>query len=427
MTDPYSVADAEQSLLGACLSGWRNPDELDVDAADFYRPEHADVWAAILRVHATGTKPDPVAVRLALADRKPPLDPTWLLDLAGKVPLVVNAPHYAETVRTAAGLRALQTAGTKLQELGGTPGDLEARREEARQVVDDACRGRVVTQARRLGELIPDVLDKAQDGHTSTLSTCWPDLDRSLGGIAPGRLVIFGARPGGGKSICGTNLALHVAHRHGHAALVASLEMPSDEVTRRLLAAHAEVSLTHLENSTVPDSDWDKIAAKNRELDEMPLFVDDASSLTVQGLRRLARDVQRQRDDLALIVVDYLQLMTPAVRKREQSRAEEVSSIARDLKLLARETGACVVAMAQVNREGGKNLEGPRLTDLRDGGAENDADQVILLHRPDLELPEVKATVAKNRHGPLTETTLLMQGHYARLANAAWTPTRGIA
>jgi len=423
---PYPIADAEQSLLGACLAGWQHPDELDVEPNDFYQPTHGDVWAAILRVHTAGNKPDIVSVRLALGDHKPPIDPIWLHDLVSRVPIVSNAPHYAAQVREAAGLRALQEAGTRLQQLGSTPGNLEERREQARQAVDEACRGRVVTQARTVADLLPEALDAAQAGKTGVLDTGWPDIDRVIGGIAPGRLVVIGARPGGGKSISGTNLALHVAHRHQHAALLASLEMPRSEVMNRILAAHASVNLTHLENGTLTDGAWDAIAAKHDELNKMPLFVDDTSSLSVQGLRRLARDVQRRRDDLALIVVDYLQLVRPASGRRDASRAEEVSQIARDLKLLARETGACVVAMAQVNREGGKATDGPRLTDIREGGAENDADVVILLHRPDPDVPEVVATIAKNRHGPAnTVATLQMQGHYARLASVAWSPSGG--
>lgn len=426
--DARTDTNAERAVIGACLVGWKNPDELDLEPSDFYRPEHEDIWAAILRVAAAGNRPDPASVRLALADRKPPIDPVQLFSLAEDAPAIVNAPAFAAKVRTDSGLRSLQQAGVALQEIGGTfVGDLDQAREEARQRVDEACRGRNVTKARRLADLLPDALDEAEHGTGGVIPTGWPDIDRSIGGLAPGRLVIFGARPGGGKSIAGTNLALQVAHKHGHAVLLASLEMPEKEVTYRLLAAHAGVSLTGLMNATVPDSDWAIIADKHAELDEMPIFVEDSSNLSVQGLRRAARDVQRQHEDLALIVVDYLQLMTPSNVRRNGSRAEEVSQIARDLKLLARETGACVVAMAQVNREGGKSTEGPRLTDLREGGAENDADVVVLLHRPDPEIPEVTVTIAKNRHGPLATATLQMQGHYARLASVAWSPTRGIA
>lgn len=428
--DPMQAVDAEVSLLGAAMSGYPDLDELAaiVEPEDFYPPFHEEVWAAILRVHRAGNQPDPVSVRLALSAADVRHDPTRLHDFQQACVMPANAPYYAEQVATAAGLRRIQAAGVKVQSLGATHGDLDEIREQARQAVDDACHGKTVSKAKRIADLLTGALDAAQSGTSAVLPTGWPDIDRAIGGIAPGRLIVFGARPGGGKSIAGTNLALHVAHHHGHAALLASLEMPESEVMNRLLAAHARVDLTRLTNSAVEEAEWEKIAAKHAELDAMPLYLDDTSNLSVQGLRRLARDVQRERDDLALIVVDYLQLMKPAQHRRDASRAEEVSQIARDLKLLARETGACVVAMAQVNREGGKAADGPRLVDIREGGAENDADVVILLHRPNIETPEVTATVAKNRHGPANAVaTLQMIGHYARLGNSAWSPSRAVS
>jgi len=238
--------------------------------------------------------------------------------------------------------------------------------------------------------------------------------------------VVVGARPGGGKSLTATNIARHFAAHHGHAALIVSLEMPESEVINRLLADYASVNLTALNDAKLPAAEHTRLMEHRAELEALPIFIHDEAAITVQGIRRVARDVQRVRDDLSVIAVDYLQLVTPAERRRSGNRAEEISQIARDLKLLARETGACVLAMAQINREGGRNDEGPKLTDIREGGAENDADVVILLHRAELEMPEVTVTVAKNRHGPLGVSTLQLQGHYARLASTAWSPSSAV-
>lgn len=423
--EPMQAHDAEVSLLGAAMSGAPDLDDLlaQVEASDFYRPFHEAIWSAIGRVHRAGNKPDPVSVRLALAEESVRHDPTELITIVQSAPFVAQAAYYATAVTEAAGLRALQSAAVALQQIASTPGDLETKREEARARLDDACRGRSVSKALRIADLMPEVLEVAEHGQAAALSTPWPDLDRAISGIAPGRLIVIGAMPGGGKSISLTNLALHVTATHGHAAMIASLEMPRLEVMQRLLAAHAGVNLTALANGTTDERDWDRIAGKHQELNRLPLFVDDTSHVTVQGIRRMAREIQRERDDLALICVDYLQLVAPEDRRRSGSRAEDISAIARGLKLLARETGACVVAGAQINREGAKSQTGPTMHDIREGGAENDADQVILLHRPDFDIPDVTATVGKNRHGPLITATLQMQGHYARLANVAWTPT----
>lgn len=424
-TDVVAVPDAERALIGAVINGTTGSSASGLDDLlaivqpdDFYRPEHAEVWAAISRIHRSGGRPDPVSVRLALDVRYHPI----LGELMTEGAFVVDPTWHASQVANSAGLRSLVQASARIAQIATPDRDLVEAREQARAALDDACQGRETTKARTIADLLPETLDAAQSGSTAVLPTGWSDIDRHIGGLGPGRLVVFGARPGGGKSIAGTNLALQFAHKHKHAVLLVSLEMPEREVMNRLLAAHAQVNLTDLENGTVSEASWDRLAVKAGELEAMPVYIADEADLTVQGVRRHARDIQRKRDDLALIVVDYLQLLTPDAeqRRRGGNRAEEISGIARGLKTLARETGACVVAMAQVNREGAKGDDGPKLTDLREGGIENDADQVILLHRPDLDVPEVRASVAKNRHGPLGVTNLHLVGHYAQLASVSW-------
>lgn len=419
--EPTHADDAEVSLLGAAMSG-ADIDDLTrvVEASDFYNPAHEAIWAAIIRVHNAGNRPDPVSVRLALDSAKVKHDPIRLVEMTQLAPSIASADYYAEQVAAAAAQRALQYAAIQLDQLARKPGDVTQMREDARAIIDKATAGRNVTTARTIADILPSVIDHAERGAASMLSSGWSDLDSHIGGLAPGRLVVFAARPGGGKSIAGTNLALHMAGYHGHAVLLASLEMPEIEVGQRLLAAHAVVNLTQLQNGTATEANWQRIAEKQASLDAMPITIDAESFQTVAGIRRAARDLQRTRDDLALIVVDYLQLVQSS--SSSSNRAEQVTATSRELKLLARETGACVVAMAQVNREGAKADDGPRLTDLREGGIENDADQVILMHRPDLDLPEVRVNVAKNRHGSIGVFDLNLQGQYARLVQTAWTP-----
>ena len=271
------------------------------------------------------------------------------------------------------------------------------------------------------------MIDIAERGESPALSTGWPDLDRVITGLAPGRLVVVGSRPGVGKSLMGTNLALEFAHQHKHAVLIASIEMPRTEVVQRLVAAHARVNLTSLSTGRVAEDHWQRIRTHYDEIDALPITIEDGAEQTVTSIRAAAREVARERGDLALIVVDYLQLMRASDSR--VNRAEQIGEMSRGLKVLARETGACVVAMAQVNREGTRHGDGrPRMTDLRESGSiEADADQVILLHRPSEETPEVEVIVDKNRWGPKGMATLYIQGHYARLASATWTPTGAIA
>lgn len=429
MSDALQVSDAEVSLLGAAMAGYPDIDELAsiVEASDFYSPLHEDIWAAILRVHRAGNRPDVVSVRLALTASEVKYDPIRLFEMTQLAPALAQAPFYAEKVAEATGLRRIQSAGVKLQQLGGKSGDLADTRELARQTVDEATRSSTPSRARTLADILPAVIDTAENGQTSVLGTGWPDIDRLIQGLAPGRLVVIGARPGVGKSVMGTNLALHFAKVHQHAVLLASLEMPESEVGQRLLAAHAGVGLTGLQMGTVDERGWRDIARHTSSLQSLPITIDDAPTQTVTGMRRAARDIQRHRDDLALIVVDYLQLVRPSDTR--VNRSEQIAEISRGLKLLARETGACVVAMAQLNREGAKHSDGkPRMTDLRESGAiEADADQVLLLHQPDDDVPEIEVIVDKNRWGPKGVATLAMQGHYARLVAPVWHPSGAIA
>lgn len=428
MSEPMQAGDAEQYVLGAAMSGANIDDLADIiEPSDFYSPHHEDIWAAILRVHRAGNRPDPTSVRLALSAAEVKHDPMRLLDMTQAVPFVGNATYYARQVATAKGLRRIQEAGIKVQQLGSTAGiDLDEVREMARAEVDAATQGRSVSKARTLADLLPAVIDTAQHGQTSVLGTGWPDLDRIIGGLAPGRLVVVGARPGIGKSLMGTNLALHFAHRHNHQVLLASLEMPEDEVMQRLLAAFAEVNLSGLQMGDLDEPAWQRIAERTERLSALPIVVDDTPHQTVTGIRAAARNAQRKRDDLALVVVDYLQLVRPSDAK--VNRAEQIGEISRGLKLLARETGACVVAMAQVNRESTKRQDGrPTQADLRESGSiEADSDQIILLHRPDKDLPELEAIVDKNRHGPEGTAHLHIRGHVAQLVSAQWSPSRGL-
>lgn len=429
----HDTLDPEAAVLGAAMSGYGDVGELLelLEPSDFYSPLHEQIWQAISRVHQAGQVPSAISVRLALAEDGAQFDPTRLTDMVGTAPVFAAAPWHAEQVLTAAGKRRLGEAGSRLHQLatsGST--DLELLREEARQAVDNATTGRAVTEAKTLAQVLPGVLEVAQHGRGKALGTGWPDVDRLIGGMYPGRLIVVGARPGIGKSLMGANLALHFAHSHEHAVLFASMEMDADEVTQRLLANHARVNLTNLMEGRTTSAEWEQIAPKASEVEAMPIRILDAPEQTVTSIRREARKFQRLRDDLSLVVVDYLQLMGTRERKNA-NRAEALGEVSRGLKLLARESGACVVAMAQVNRESVKAQDGrPRISDLRESGAiEADADVVILLHQTDemRDRGDLEVNVDKNRHGPRGSATLRVYGHYARLANAAWSPSQGIA
>jgi replicative DNA helicase len=230
-----------------------------------------------------------------------------------------------------------------------------------------------------------------------------------------------------GKSTVALDFARAAAIKHGRSVAIFSLEMSEDEIGMRVLSAEARVALHHLRGGTVTDEDWARIGRRLPAIGEASLHIDDSPGLTMADIRTRSRRIA-SRQGLDLVVVDYLQLITP-VSRRGASRQEEVALISRQLKLLAKEMGVPVIALSQLNR-GSEQREDkkPVVSDLRESGAiENDADMVILLHRPDAydrESPragEAELIVGKHRNGPVADISVAFQGHYSRFVDMAQT------
>lgn len=413
MTDDY-----EKALLGAVLSGFKGfPDLMRIVAGrDFLQPAHEEIWEAAGRVYGSGGRVDPLTVRTSLGEavQRLPGGALYLHDLMQACPNPGSAGHYASQVMDTAGRRRITEAAMYIQQLAKEPRELDEIAEDARQRLDQAVLEQGRSQTQRIGDMMPEILDIAESGATKGLSSPWTDVDELTRGMKPGRLVVIGARPGVGKSLMGANLAAHVASRHGHTAYVASLEMDHVEYGQRLLSAEAKVDLTKLDNGFLSDSDWTNIARATTSIQEWPLVIDDEPRQTVSRIRSRVRDLTRTQT-VALVVVDYLQMLTP--RDTRMPKREQIDEATRGLKLLARELKVCVVAIAALNRASVGRADGkPTMGDLKESsGIESDADQVILLH-PDPEAPaELHVIVDKHRNGPTGERRLLKQGHYSRL------------
>jgi replicative DNA helicase len=221
------------------------------------------------------------------------------------------------------------------------------------------------------------------------------------------------------NSTLGLDFARSCSIKHGMASVIFSLEMSKSEITMRLLSAEAKVPLHHMRSGTMSDDDWARMARRMGEVAGAPLFIDDSPNMTMMEIRAKARRL-KQRHELRLIIVDYLQLMSSP--KRVESRQQEVSELSRGLKLLAKELEVPVVAMSQLNRGPEQRTDKrPQLADLRESGAiEQDSDVVIMLYREDMfekESPragEADLIVAKHRNGPTGSVTVAFQGHYSR-------------
>ena len=437
---PQDLA-AEQSVLGGMLmSKDAIADVIEaLRSGDFYKPAHTLVFDAVLNLYSRGEPADAITVASEL-DKAGSLSrvggAVYLHTLMATVPTAANAGFYAQIVAEKAILRRLVEAGTRIVQLGygGNEGDVGGG--EVDEIVDRAQAEIYEVTERRssedyvvLEELLQPTMDEIDaiamaGGQAAGVPTGFADLDNLTNGLHPGQMIIVAARPGIGKSTLALDIARHAAVKHHKTAVIFSLEMSKTEITMRLLSAEAGIRLSQMRSGSMSEQDWQKIVRRMTEISDAPLFIDDSPNMTMMEIRAKARRL-KQRNDLKLIVVDYLQLMTSG--KRVESRQQEVSEFSRQMKLLAKELEVPVIAISQLNRGPEQRTDKrPMLSDLRESGSlEQDADMVILVHRPDAweaddpRAGEADLIIAKHRNGPTTTVAVAHQLHYSRFADLA--------
>jgi replicative DNA helicase len=423
---PPSNLEAEQSVLGAVM--------LSMDAAaevaeiltpdDFYRPAHGQIMEAVLAVREAGHRPDAVTVAEELTRRGELIrigGGPYLHTLLAGVATAANASYYAELVVQSAIRRRLMEAGMRITQLANLPGDAEEVVDRARAALDGiAERARGGVEADDIESLGLEALDRYTAGISNdALATPWADLNGCLnGGLRPGSLSVIGARPGVGKSAMAGNLCTYAA-QGGVGALFVSLEMPRTEVTDRVLSALSRVEYGRLVSRRLSDPELDSVQNAVDRLGDMPLRVLDRPYMTLSRIRSVARSMARTPEGLGLLVVDYLQLIHPADPRAP--RHEQVAASSRGLKLLAKELGIPVVALAQLNRNPEARADRrPSMSDLRESGQiEADADHILLLHRDpddDARRGEIDVIVAKNRSGGTPSITMAWRPHIQQVS-----------
>jgi replicative DNA helicase len=437
-TPPQDVV-AEQCVLGGMLlSKDAIADVVEIlRPTDFYRPAHTLVYDAVIDLYGRGDPVDAVTVSsemsatgtLARAGGAP-----YLATLIGSVPTAANAGYYAKIVAEKAVLRRLVEAGTRIVQLGYAAdngsdgvGDVDTAVDRAQAAVYEVTERRISEDYQILEDLLQPTLNELEaiEGHNGTMSgvpTGFTDLDNLTNGLHAGQLIVIAARPAIGKSTLGLDFARSASVKHGLTSCIFSLEMSRSEITMRLLSAEARVGLKNMRSGGLTDQDWDRLGRRMGEVAEAPLFIDDSPHLTMMEIRAKARRL-KQRHDLRLIVLDYLQLMSSP--RKVESRQQEVSEISRQCKLLAKELEVPVVAISQLNRSSEQRQDKrPMLSDLRESGAiEQDADMVLLLHREDAydkesaRAGEADFIVAKHRNGPTDTITVTSQLHYSRFVD----------
>jgi replicative DNA helicase len=434
---PPHDLESEQSVLGGMLLSKDAIGEVSdiLTGRDFYKPAHETIYATIMDVYAAGEPADPITVAAELTRRgeiNKVGGASYLHALVQTVPTAANAAFYADIVHERAVLRRLTEAGTRIAQLGyAGEGELDeivnAAQAEMYAVTEERTTGEPGSAIAAIVERVVDSVGARDEGEITGVPTGFTDLDSLTKGFQPGQLIVLAGRPAMGKSTVALDFARAAAIEHGLGVALFSLEMSEDEIGMRVLSAEARVALHHLRGGTLTDDDWVRIGRRLPAIGEARLHVDDSPGLTLADIRTRTRRIAA-RDGLDLVVVDYLQLITPASR-RGSSRQEDVAAISRGLKLLAKDLRVPVIALSQLNRGSEMRQDKrPQVSDLRESGAiENDADMVILLHREDAyeegspRSGEADLIVGKHRNGPTATITVAFQGHYSRFVDMAQT------
>jgi replicative DNA helicase len=435
---PPQNLDAEESVLGSMMlsPGAIGAVSEILDAGDFYRESHAKIYRAALALYARGEPVDAITLVDAL-DESGELEGaggrTRIQELATLVPATANAAHYARIVREMATLRGLIRAGQEVARLGWErPGETIDLVDRAEQLIFELSQSRVSSEFAHIEALLKESFERItalyEAGEDVTGVPCgFRDLDRLTSGFQPGNLIIVAARPSMGKSGLALNMAANVAVRRELPVALFTLEMSKSEVTQRLMCSEAKVESQRLRNGKLGADDWPRLTAACDKLAKAPIYVDDTGSITMMEIRSKARRLKSKEPNLALIIVDYLQLMTSG--SNPENRVQEVSQISRNLKVLARDLDVPVIALSQLSRAvEQRHDKRPILSDLRESGSlEQDADLVFFIYRDEYYNDETEAQgiaevhLAKHRNGPTGTEKLAWLNRYAKFADLAAT------
>lgn len=436
---PYN-AQAEMAVLGSILL---KPDCCDEVAMvlkphDFYDEAHRLLYERMQEMHDSARKID-IQLLVDELQRNEEYEriggAQFLARIGEAVPTAAHVKDYAEIVRTDSTSRALIDVSTDIlreaYEPGHDPRELLGKAEQKIfSILDNRGSSKVASIEDILHQAMDRIDARLRGEHTGGgVDTGFKGLDDMLGGLHNSELVILAARPSMGKTAFAMNIAEAVAVHQRRPVLFVSLEMSSIELADRLLCSIAKVDSRHLRNGTITMDDKKSLVETADKIADSPLYVDDSPSRTVTEVAAAARRIKRNKGDLGLIVVDYLQLLQPDDPR--DPRQEQVAKMARRLKGLARELEVPLLCLAQLNRQAEQAKENkPRLSHLRESGAiEQDADVVMFVHREEYYMSAgddresvaglAEIIVAKQRNGPVGEEQLIWRKEFTRFADPA--------
>ena len=377
---------------------------------------------AMLGLYEKGEPIDVATISSKLKERKVLAEvggTTYLSELVGAAGAPGSARHYAQTVQNKFVLRSLIDAASKIGNLGFQEDrDIEIILDEAQAAVFQVSQAPMLRSFSAIKEELAEAWERLEhlqkhDNAMRGIPTGFTELDTMLSGLQKSDLVILAARPSMGKTALALDIARQSATKHGTAVGIFSLEMSSQQLVDRMLAAQAGVNSWRLRTGKIRDDDeFERLQGALADLSEAPIYIDDKPSSTVLAMRSVARRLKMEKD-LGLIIVDYLQLITPTYTRTSDSMVQQVTEIARSLKAMARELDVPVLALSQLSRAVEQRRGRPRLSDLRDSGSiEQDADVVMFIHREDKmnensDKPGIaEILIEKHRNGPVGKVEL---------------------
>jgi replicative DNA helicase len=433
--------DAEEAILGAILVSpvCMNKVVEHLKPESFYKPAHRYVYEAMLQLYNGEDKIDIVSVSDVLnINQKLELvgGRAFINDLSYKTITTTNVEYYAKIVQEKAIKRSLINAGSEIISTGYDLNPIEESLEIAEKLVYDIASQKASQALSPIKDLVYESYAKIEERYNNKdkltgAPTAFYDLDAMMNGLQKSDLIILAARPAMGKTSFALNIAQNVALKANIPVAIFSLEMSKEQLVQRLLCSEAEVDTQRLKTGNMQAKDWEKLAVAMDAFSQAPIYIDDTAGCTITDLRAKCRRLAMAEKNLGLIVIDYLQLIEGSGR---EDRMQQISSISRGLKILAKELNVPILSLSQLSRAvEGRTDKRPMLSDLRESGSiEQDADIVMFIYRDEYyknadsdEDEAEKATnkgeaeiiIAKHRNGPVGTVKLLFQSNITKFKN----------
>ncbi len=429
---PHST-EAEQSVIGSMML---DREAIIVASAiiteeDFYNRQYAVVFQAMVELNDEGKPVDMVTLQNRLREKDVPPEVSsleFVRDLITAVPTSANIRHYASIVAEKATLRRLIRASDEIaNSCYAGKESLEVILEDTEKSIFNIVQNRNANDYVPIRQVVLDAMNRIEKasknkGSVTGIATGFLDLDYKTAGMQPADLVLIAARPSMGKTAFVLNIAQYVAFKSNQPLVIFSLEMSREQLVNRLFSLESRVDSQHIRTGNLSDREWEDLIEGAGIVGKSKLIIDDTPGITVPELRSKCRKFKMEQD-IKMVVIDYLQLMTGS--GRTDSRQQEVSEISRSLKALARELNVPVIALSQLSRAVEQRPDHrPMLSDLRESGAiEQDADVVMFIYRDDYYHKDsekkgiAEIIIAKQRNGPIGTVELAWLPDYTKFAN----------